>query len=168
MKHQNKLSGIASAILIGTFFWSLAANAEVGSEPKNSARHDRIVGLWDVQVAIANCAGGPTLASFPALHKYETGGTGQVVPGSNPARLSAHMMVWTHLDGNDYLSRFKMFRFDASGSRVGWAILTSEVSINEEANEYHGTGISEIYDNDGNFLSASCPSFTGTRFTAEP
>ena len=168
MNPISKFTGIASAVLIGTIVWSLTATADIGSEPKNSARHDRIVGLWDVQVSITNCSGGPIVASFPAMHKYEAGGTGQVVPGSNPARLSAHMMVWTYLSDNNYLSRFKMYRFDATGQRIGWAVLTNEVSIDEAANEYTGTGISEIYDNDGNFLMASCPSFVGTRFGAEP
>ncbi len=168
MKHLNKVTGIAIVVLIGTLFMSLSASAQVGSEPKTRARGDRIVGLWDVQVSVANCAGGPTFATFPGLHKYELGGTGQIVPGTNPSALSAHMMVWTHLGGNDYLSRIKMYRFDASGNRVGWTVMTNEVSINEDANEYTGTGVAEFFDNAGNFLSASCPSFTGTRFTAEP
>jgi hypothetical protein len=168
MKRLNKVIGIASAVWIVLLFTSLTASAQVGAEPRTSARPNRIVGLWDVQVAVANCAGGPTFATFPALHKYEFGGTGQVVPGSNPALLSAHMMVWTHLGGNDYLARFKMFRFNATGDPLGWTVVTNEVSINENATEYTGSGMAEVFDNDGNFLMASCPSFTGTRFTAAP
>lgn len=167
MKHLNKVTGIASAVWIVLLFTSLTASAQVGAEPRTSARPDRIVGLWDVQVAVANCAGGPTFATFPALHKYELGGTGQVVPGTSPAALSAHMMVWTHLGDNDYLARFKMYRFDAAGNRIGWIVATNEVSIDAKTNEYTGSGVAEVFDNDGNFLMASCPSFTGTRFAAE-
>jgi len=168
MKLMKRFFGAAGVALIVLLFTSLGASAQVVSEPRNSARPDRIVGLWDVQVSVASCAGGPVFNTFPAMHKYEFGGTGQVVPAGNPTGLSAHMMVWTHLDGNNYLSRFKMYRYDASGQTVGWTILTNEVSINEEATEYTGSGYAEFFDNNGNLLMASCPSFTGTRFSTEP
>jgi hypothetical protein len=167
MKHLTKVIGITSAVCIVFLSTSLTAPAMAGDEQKNNARPSRIVGLWDVQVEVANCAGGPVVFRFPAMHQYNAGGTGQVAPGTNPAALSAHMMVWTHLGGNDYLARFKMFRFDA-GVLVGWTEVTNEVSINEDATEYSGTGMAESYDKEGNFQMASCPSFTGTRITAEP
>jgi len=168
MKYLHKMIGTTSTVWIVLLLTLLATSSQVSASANTNARVDRIVGLWDVQVAIASCAGGPAFATFAAMHKFELGGTGQVVPASNPALLSAHMMVWKHLDGNNYLSRLKMFRYDASGKTLGWTVLTNEVSINENATEYTGSGIAEVYDNDGNFLMASCPSFTGTRFSAEP
>jgi hypothetical protein len=168
MKHLIRVIGITVGILSVALLNASAAIAQVGAEPRTSARPDRIVGLWDVQVSVANCLGGPVFATFPALHKYELGGTGQVVPASNPALLSAHMMAWTHLSGDNYVSRFKMFRYDAAGNTIGWTIVTNEVSIDEDATWYTGSGIAESFDNGGNFLTASCPSFVGTRFGAEP
>ena len=168
MKHLYKAIGTTKIVGIVLFLTILTASAQVSAAANTNARPDRIVGLWDVQVAVASCAGGPTFVTFSALHKFELGGTGQIVPDGNPALTSAHMMVWTHLEGNNYLSRFKMFRYDANGSTLGWTVLTSEVSINEDATEYAGSGMAEVFDNDGNFLMASCPSFTGTRFSAEP
>ena len=168
MKHLSKINAIAVFIWMLTLFASLSAYAHDNTESKSSSGADRIVGVWNVQVTVANCAGGPPVATFPAMHKYEVGGTGQVVPGSNPALLSAHMMVWTRLGHNDYVSRFKMFRYDAAGNRLGWVVATNEVSINKKATEYTGSGVAEFFDNDGNFLMASCPTFSGTRFSAEP
>ncbi len=168
MKHLYKVIASARAVWIVLLLILLTASAQVSAASSTNAKSNRIVGLWDVEVAVANCAGGPAFASFPAMHKYELGGTGQIVPASNPALLSAHMMVWTHLGGNDYLGRFKMFRYDAAGNTIGWTVVTNEVSIDEDATEYSGSGMAEVFDKDGNLLMASCPSFTGTRFSAEP
>jgi len=96
------------------------------------ARHNRIVGLWDVEVNVFNCSTGVPLASFRGLHKYELGGTAQVVPATNPATLSAHMGIWRHVQQNDYQLAFKMFRFDGAGGNIGWIIVKNNVAINED------------------------------------
>jgi hypothetical protein len=168
MKYLNKSNVIASTVMFVLLFTSLAASAHDSSTAKSSVRVNRIVGLWDVQVAVASCAGGPAFATFSAMHQYQTGGTGQIVPAGNPTGLSAHMMVWTPLDGNNYLARFKMYRYDPAGNTLGWNIVTNEVSLSKDGKQYSGTGIAEFFDNDGNLLMASCPSFTGTRFSVEP
>lgn len=168
MKRMNRVIGIAATLLIGTFVAQATAHAQIGPDPQTNARHSRIVGLWDVQVTVNPCAGGTPIGGFLALHKYELGGTGQVVPATNPASLSAHMMIWNHVSGNDYLMSMKMYRFNAGGIPIGWTVITSEVSINEAADEYAGSGIAEFFDAAGNLLGASCPSFVGTRFTGEP
>lgn len=168
MKRLNRVVGIAAALLIGTFLTQATACAQIGPDPQTNAHHSRIVGLWDVEVTVANCASGAPLVTFLALHKYELGGTGQVVPATNPAGLSAHMMIWNHVSGNDYQMSVKMFRFDGTGTAIGWIVLTNEVSINEAADEYTGSGVAEIFDAAGTLVGSSCPSFTGTRFSKEP
>jgi hypothetical protein len=168
MKRLNKVTGIAAALSIGILVTQATALAQVGPDPRTSARHSRIVGLWDVDVTVASCANGAPIASFKALHKYELGGTGQVVPATNPASLSAHMLIWSHVADNDYLMAMKLFRFDGAGNAIGWIVLTNEVSINEAADEYAGSGIAEIFDAAGNLVGAGCPTLAGTRFTGEP
>jgi len=129
-----------------------------------NARQNRIVGLWDVQVTLHNCSTGAEIISYRSLHKYELGGTAQLVPATNPALLSAHPGIWSHVQDNDYQLAFKMFRFDAAGHNIGWAIVRNNITINEDATEYSGSGQSEIFDSNGNMLATSCPTFTGTRF----
>jgi hypothetical protein len=131
------------------------------------AHRNRIVGLWDVQVTVKNCSTGATLGSFPALHKYELGGTGQVVPATNLAGLSAHMTVWSHVRDNRYRMTVKMFRFDSSGNNIGWAVIKNNIAINEDATGYAGLGRAEVFDSNGNSLGTSCAEFTGTRFVEE-
>jgi hypothetical protein len=131
------------------------------------ARHNRIVGLWDVQVTNLNCSNGALLASFRGLHKYELGGTAQVVPATNPALLSAHVGIWRHVHRDNYQLTFKMFRFDAAGNNIGWIVVKNDVAINEDATGYAGSGQAEVFDSNGNIVGTSCPAFTGTRFVGE-
>jgi len=163
----NKAAGIAIAMLIALFLTQGVAYAQTGNEQTSNALHNRIVGLFDVDVVVTNCATGATLASFRALHKYELGGTGQVVPATSPVGLSEHSMIWSHIRGNDYRAAVKAFRFDAAGNNIGWIIIRNDVSISGDANSYSGYGIAEVYNSAGVLIAASCPSFTGTRFTGE-
>lgn len=163
MNHLRRVFGIAITILIGTILTQSIVYAHADSDQKANAGHRQIVGLWDVDVLVDNCSG-QTVASFHALHKYELGGTGQVIPATNPASLSAHAMIWSHIRGNDYRTVVKMFRFDANGQYIGWTVIRSDVLISKDRQNYSGYGIAEFFDTNGNYLFASCPSFTGTRF----
>lgn len=167
MKHLNRVSGIVIAVLIGTFVLQGTVYAGIYPGERTNARHNRVVGLWDVEAVVANCVTGATIASFPALHTYHLGGTGQVVPAGNPTGLSAHMMVWSHVADNDYQMAFKMYRYDPAGTYIGWVVVNTEVSINEAADEYVGSGVADFFNAAGDFLFSSCPAFIGTRFTGE-
>jgi hypothetical protein len=140
-----------------TFVWAQSANAGP----------NRIVGVWDAQIKNLDCKTGDVLASFPGLHKYELGGTAQVVPATNPALLSAHAGIWRHVDGRHYQLTFKMFRFDAAGNNVGWNVVKFNVAINDDATAEAGSGRSEVFDSEGNKLATTCPTFTGTRFVRQ-
>lgn len=168
MNGLTRISGIALAALIGVFATQTTAQAQVGPDPNSNARHSRIVGLWNVDVTITNCGNGAPLFSFKAMHKFEKGGTGQVVPATNPSALSAHMLVWNYAGYNEYQTAMKMFRFDGAGNYIGWVEVVSEAAINEDADEYEGSGLAKFYDTAGNVVAASCPVFSGTRFTGEP
>lgn len=128
------------------------------------ARHNKIVGVWDAQITNYNCSTGAPLVSFQGLHKYELGGTAQVVPAGNPALLSAHVGVWRHVQGNKYKLTFKMFRFDAMGNTVGWNVVRFNIAINDDAKAEAGLGEAEVFDASGNLIAKTCPAFTGTRF----
>lgn len=160
MNRLNRMMGMASALVIGMVAIQGLAYADPGPGP----RHERIVGVWDVEVAIFNCATNVPMGSFVALHQYQLGGTGQVVPAGSPTALSAHMMIWNHVKKDDYQMSVKMYRFDGSGNYIGWVVLNNEVSINKDADEYVGSGVAEFFDTAGNYLFSSCPSLIGTRF----
>jgi hypothetical protein len=136
-----------------------------GLETHHNSARDRIVGVWDVQVAVFDCTTRTQLASFPALHKYELGGTAQVVPAASPAALPEHVGIWHPVRKNRYQLTFKAFRFDTDGNYVGWTVVKNDIAINENATGYAGSGQAEVFDADGNKVGMSCPAFTGTRFS---
>lgn len=167
MNALTRYSSMTLAALIGVFATHAPAQAGIGPDPNDNARHSRIVGLWDVNATITRCDNGAPLFSFPALHKYEAGGTGQVVPATNPSALSAHMTAWSYAGDDQYQFVMKMFRFDGAGNYIGWVEVTSDVSIDPDGLEYDGAGIAKFYDTAGNVVAASCPVFTGTRFNGD-
>jgi hypothetical protein len=156
-----------SQSILGTTFLFLAlvgGSQTTAWAQSEKARHNRIVGVWDVQVTVRNCNNGIPLFNFSALHKYELGGIGQVVPATNPTALSAHISVWKPLEKNVYQMAFKMFRFDAAGNNIGWVVVRNDVAITADGIGYAGSGRAETFDSNGNSVGASCPTFTGTRF----
>jgi len=157
MKMQGKSGTVLLLImLVGGLQTALSAQSE-------NARQNRIVGVWDVQVAVHNCTTGAPMGSFRALHKYELGGTAQIVPATNPAALSPHVGVWKANHKNTYRLVFKMFRFDPAGNNIGWIVVRNDVAINEDASGYAGSGQADIFDSNGNLIGTSCPVFTGVR-----
>jgi hypothetical protein len=162
MKHLNKT--LFAALLVGTLLLATSFT-QAASVPSTNARQNSIVGIFDVEVSVNSCANGSPLFGFLAMHKFELGGTGQVVPATNPAALSAHMLIWEHLGGNNYRWAIKFFRFE-NGAPVGWNIIESYISLSEDGSLYGGSGVASLYDMNGNLQPmVLCPSFAGTRFT---
>lgn len=161
MNIRQKLGTVLSLLLM------VSGAQTIARAQSEEARPNRIVGLWDVQITNFICTTGVPLASFRGLHKYELGGTAQVVPATNPALLSAHMGIWRHVNGNDYQLTFKVFRFDPTGNNVGWNVVKFNVAMSEDGTAEAGSGQSEVFDSNGNSLATTCPAFTGTRFVGE-
>lgn len=159
MKIRSSLSTVLFLLALAVCLQTTASAQAV------NARENRIVGLWDVQVSNLNCNTGTPLASWQALHKYELGGTAQLIPAS--AVLSAHVGIWRHVRGNDFELTVKEFRLDAAGNNIGWIVIKADVAISENATEYAGSGQAEVFDVNGNIVGKSCPTFTGTRFVRE-
>jgi hypothetical protein len=161
MNHTAARTIVRTAVLLLALVGIMPTMASAQIE---NSRDNRIVGVWDVNVTVRNCTTGITLTTFRGLHKYEVGGTGQVVPATNPAALSPHVSVWKQVDKNLYSMSFKMFRFDSAGNNIGWIVVRNDVAINEDATAYAGSGRADVFDLNGNVVGASCPTFTGTRF----
>lgn len=165
MKNLNNKSKLTGILLTGVTLLLAAPAVFASSNPLTNAKGNRIVGLWDVSVTIFNCATGAQGPTFPALHKYELGGTGQVEPAGNSPANPLHLMVWQYLGGNTYSANVKFFRYDASGV-IGTTVISNVVWISDDGTAYSGSGIAELFDLNGNKVGvAGCPSLSGTRFT---
>ena len=165
MKYPNKKTKLAGALLTGVVSLLAASAVVAGSHPLTKGAGARIVGVWDVTVTVFHCETDTQLFSFPALHKFELGGTGQVEPaGSTPAN-PLHLMVWEYLGKGQYSASIKFFRYDETGV-VGTTVISNAIELNKSGTEYSGSGIVEFFDLNGNKVGvAGCPSISGTRFT---
>ena len=115
MKYLNKKSTLAGILLAGVVSLLATSIGFANAQPPTKAKGSRIVGIWDVSVTLFNCNTGAQGPSFPALHKFELGGTGQVEPaGTSPAN-PLHLMVWEYQGKRQYSANIKFFRYDASG-----------------------------------------------------
>jgi hypothetical protein len=165
MKKLNSKLNITGILLMGVV--SLLATSAVfaGSNSLTKGKAARIVGVWDVAVTLFNCDTGVQGPTFPALHKFELGGTGQVEPAGNSPANPLHLMVWEYLGKGQYSSNIKLFRYDESGV-IGTTVISNVVWLSKDGTEYSGSGIAELYDLSGNKIGvAGCPAISGTRFT---
>lgn len=165
MKIPNNRLKLTGILLTGVVSMLATSAVFAGSNSLAKGKASRIVGVWDVTVTLFNCETGAQGPSFPALHKYELGGTGQVEPaGSSPAN-PLHLMVWEYLGNGQYSAAIKFFRYDETGV-IGTTVISNAVWLSRDGNEYGGSGIAELYDLNGNKIGvAGCPTISGTRFT---
>ncbi len=165
MKKSDKKLYLAGILLTGAVSLLATSTVFAGSNSLTNGKASRIVGVWDVAVTLFNCDTGAQGPTFPALHKYELGGTGQVEPaGSSPAN-PLHLMVWEYLGDGQYSANIKFFRYDESGV-IGTTVISNVVWLSKDGTEYTGSGIAELYDLSGNKIGvAGCPAISGTRFT---
>jgi len=163
MNHLNK--PIVIGLVVVALSLQAGSLAQAAPNPSANAKVSRIVGVWDVTVSVYHCVSGALITTFPALHKFELGGTGQLVPAGDTTFASAHMAVWEHLGNDNYSTAAKFFRYD-NGQLIGSAVIISEVWTDKSGMVYGGSGVAELYDLNGDFITlAGCPTFEGTRFT---
>ncbi|MDH4124563.1 MAG: hypothetical protein OEW64_03905 [Gammaproteobacteria bacterium] len=107
MKKLNKYSKYFGVLLSGILPVLASSAVFASSNPLSNAKGSRIVGVWDVSVTVFNCDTGAQGPTFPALHKYELGGTGQLEPaGSSPVN-PLHLVVWEYLGANQFSANAK-------------------------------------------------------------
>jgi len=165
MKKLKECSKYVGVLLSGVVAVLAASAVFAASNPLTNATGSRIVGVWDVSVTVFNCDSGAQGPTFPALHKYELGGTGQLEPAGSSPLNPLHLVVWEYLGANQYSANAKFFRYDASGV-IGTTVISNLVWVSDDGKTYSGSGIAELYDLSGNKVGvAGCPSFSGTRFT---
>ena len=165
MKDLNKKSQLAGILLTGVVSLMAASAVFADSHPLVKAGGARIVGVWNVSVTLFDCVSGAQGPTFPAMHKYELGGTGQYEPAGNSPANPLHLMVWEYLGKDQYSASVRFFRYDESGV-IGTTVISNVVWLDKSGTQYSGSGIAELYDLNGNKVGvAGCPSLSGTRFT---
>ena len=160
-----RIKAIGLAVLAVLVLTSLSSQKALSQQGAGG----RLDGTWDVQLTPRNCSTGAPLAGpFAELSTFMSGGTMLNSTSAVPqaAKTPAHG-VWSHVTGNSYRFKFKLFNFDALNNFAfnGWTIVTHELVLNSTADEYNSSGTAEIYNKDGVLqLPIRCSSTTAIRF----
>ena len=151
------ISRASLAILVSAVFAQMWVSAQAQNE-------QGLVGSWDLQVTLRDCATGTPLVTFAAINTYNQGGTmnqaARHPPGVVP---SGGHGVWSHKTGRDYSAAFRFFSFDLAGVFTDKVTVRSTIDLDQNGDSYTSTDTAEILTANGNLIRA-CSTSTATRF----
>ena len=111
IKALSMAGSLAVLITMSTLNTSMAQSGRGGG---------RLEGTWDNQLRIIDCNTGNTITTFESLIVFMAGGTlTESTSGTAPALRTPGEGVWRHTTGNNYVFRFKHFRFNTQNILTG-------------------------------------------------
>jgi hypothetical protein len=148
---------------IGLIAVALAATGAISASAANddsSANH--LVGSWQLTVDR-----GPTLPPVKGLTTYTSDGT-LIGTGNTVLRGPAHG-VWEHVSGRTYADTHIFFRFDSTGTLLGFQKIRETVELTQDGDSYTAVAISDQFDPSGNLTASGLrATITATRIKVEP
>ena len=158
---------VFGGILLAAVMASTPALGSVSTQDNLKIKNGggRLEGAWDVHVTIRNCQTGARITDFASITTFMFGGTLIDSTSGMPqaVRTPGHG-IWSHVGANIYRFKFKSFRFNATGTFIGWTIITHEASMDNGGDYYESAGTSETYDEHGALSMSGCSTTTATRF----
>jgi hypothetical protein len=133
-------------------------------------REGRLQGTWRVQLNPRNCQTGAPIPSFSVLLSFHRGGTLTEVMNAQallPGQRTTGLGAWSHTHGNTYKGVWDAFiLFDSPTGppffKRGVQRLTWDFEV--DGDQLTIAASSQFLDTNGNVLSVTCASGTGTRF----
>jgi hypothetical protein len=157
-----------NAIKFGIIAIAIAAASQTNVIAQAKDGGGRLAGTWDTVVTIRNCATGDAITSFQSVGSFNEGGTfSGISSGTSAALRSPETGVWKHVAANVYQFRFKAYTFNAMGVAVSYAVITHELELNADADEWESSGINEIFNMNGAPIATGCSTATATRMNIE-
>ena len=128
----------------------------------------RLAGTWDAAVNITNCANGTVITSFASIAAFNQGGTYVgITGGTSPAERSPEIGVWKHLGDNRYQFRFKAYHAPGGGMPIFYDIVTHEIQLDPDNQNYTSTGTATRYTMAGVQIFSGCSTAVGKRMTLD-
>jgi len=125
----------------------------------------RLEGTWEVVLTARNCVNGDAITSFPEVATFMSGGTMiDSTAGLAQSLKTPVQGVWSHVTGDTYHFSGKALNFNSAGAFSGWTIVTQDLTLNSQANEYSSAGTADGYDASGMHIFHRCSTTTATRF----
>jgi hypothetical protein len=139
----------------------VSAQEENGVQPS-------LVGSWDIQASIRDCATGDPIPGFPvipALMTYHQGGTMNESDLGGPGiiRLEAHG-VWNRVAGRQYSAAMRWLNFLPDRTPIGSHILRQSITVSMDGYSFTSTDTVEFVAPDGTVTPGPCATESGVRF----
>lgn len=164
MRH-NMLIALKNGFLL-TMMILLAWQSEI--EAQMIAGGGRLTGTWDSVVTVRNCLSGDAITSFYSVGSFNQGGTfSGITSGSPPTARTSERGAWGHSWSNVYWLRFKAYLYNPAAEVIGYQVVTHEIELDEKANTYSSSGISQIFDPNGVEIGSGCSTTVSTRMVLE-
>ena len=93
---------------------------------------------------------------------FNDGGT--LTEIADRANRSAGLGTWRHLGGRSYTALEKFIDYNAAGGFSGTEIITREIVLNKNTDEYTAIATTEVYDAADHLIRTGCATATATRF----
>jgi hypothetical protein len=138
-----------------------AVAAEAAQEQQGQERRG-IEGVWDVSVTAVSCATGATLFTGRAILMFIDGGS--LTEIADRANRSTGLGTWRHLGGRSYTALEKFIDYTAAGGFNGTEVITREIELGKNADEYTATATTEVFNAADQLIRTGCATATATRF----
>ena len=128
---------------------------------QSAQKRQGIEGVWDVSVTIVQCDTGQAIGTGHAILMFSDGGS--LTQISTNSLFGTGLGTWRHLRGEDYTAVDRFYEFKTDGSFAGTSVITRDIELNSNADEYTAPSISELYNPAGQLVSTTCSTTAATR-----
>jgi hypothetical protein len=159
-RHLKIICGMALATMLALATHN-SVLAQSGQEQRGKEQQP-LEGVWDISVTVRSCSTGAALHTGRAIQIFIDGGTMTEI--ADRANRSAGLGTWRHLGGRNYATHHEFIEYDAAGSFNGTTVLTREIELSENTDDFTATTTTEVYNAAGQLINTVCATSTATRF----
>jgi hypothetical protein len=141
---------------------ALGAVAAEAAQEQQGQEQRGIEGVWDVSVTAVSCATGATLFTGRAILMFIDGGS--LTEIADRANRSTGLGTWRHLGGRSYTALEKFIDYTAAGGFNGTEVITREIELGKNADEYTATATTEVFNAADQLIRTGGATATATRF----
>ena len=159
-RHLKIICGMALATMLALATHN-SVLAQSGQEQRGKEQQP-LEGVWDISVTVRSCSTGAALHTGRAIQIFIDGGTMTEI--ADRANRSAGLGTWRHLGERSYATHHEFIEYDAAGSFNGTTVLTREIELSENTDDFTATTTTEVYNAAGQLINTVCATSTATRF----
>ena len=159
-RYLNIISGMALATTLALATQN-SVLAQSGQEQRGKEQQP-LEGVWDISITIRSCTTGAALATGRAIQIFIDGGTMTEI--ADRSNRSAGLGTWRHLGGRNYATHHKFIEYSVAGSFNGTTVLTREIELSANADDFTATTTTEVFNAAGQLINTVCATSTATRF----